>query len=487
MFLIAVTASGRAYDGHKTLLGLSPPSQQCDSFPILFRNSPLQLPAPQLRRLCCPQTSPGQGLDHAVEREKHLRPVLNIKNLIISDPAKSLPLPIIHNQKQNLEIPTRPIDFIRKYPAIFEEYLPEELIQPHIKLTPQVLDLDAEEKLVYQSENYRQDVADRLLKLLMIARINKVPLKFLDSIKWDLGLHQDFMNSILYDFPDCFRLIGEKNMSKSRNELELELVCWSIESAISVVEQKMKGAGMVNEKGMPISFPMQFSKGFEMDKKLKKCTDESEKWTVGFCMRFLIFVSRMVEKDTLLRMGEALLHYPGIFYLSNKIGTYTVVLKEAYKRGLLINNNPVMNIRNQYLHLMHMVIEDRKVINVPGGSKQQAKQKAAESMEQAEKRMDASRHGYCYDEEDEENKNKKRGYYKVPRSRGRVDRNKSLNGRVTSGRNGGRRSVEELYAKSKDKAPSQSYVSIKSHIGKNIQNSTSERSTFPKSKRKLLK
>ncbi|KAJ8769718.1 hypothetical protein K2173_005364 [Erythroxylum novogranatense] len=445
-----------------------------------------------------------RGLDHAVEREKHLRPVLNIKNLIISDPAKSLPLPIIHNQKQNLEIPTRPIDFIRKYPAIFEEYLPGGTgIQPHIKLTPQVLDLDAEEKLVYQSENYRQDVADRLLKLLMIARINKVPLKFLDSIKWDLGLHQDFMNSILYDFPDCFRLIGEKNMSKSRNELELELVCWSIESAISVVEQKMKGAGMVNEKGMPISFPMQFSKGFEMDKKLKKwyddwqklpyispyenathlgpSTDESEKWTVGVLHEILnLFVSRMVEKDTLLRMGEwlgirarfrrALLHYPGIFYLSNKIGTYTVVLKEAYKRGLLINNNPVMNIRNQYLHLMHMVIEDRKVINVPGGSKQQAKQKAAESMEQAEKKngddsgevngiisdfKDASRHGYCYDEEDEENKNKKRGYYKVPRSRGRVDRNKSLNGRVTSGRNGGRRSVEELYAKSKDKAPSQ--------------------------------
>ncbi|XWS28189.1 hypothetical protein CRYUN_Cryun25bG0044200 [Craigia yunnanensis] len=31
-----------------------------------------------------------RGLDHAVEREKNLRPLLNVKNLIKSEPSKSL-------------------------------------------------------------------------------------------------------------------------------------------------------------------------------------------------------------------------------------------------------------------------------------------------------------------------------------------------------------------------------------------------------------
>ncbi|KAG8649210.1 hypothetical protein MANES_08G075937v8 [Manihot esculenta] len=52
-----------------------------------------------------------QGLNHAVWRGKHLKPMLNIKNLIKSEPAKSLPLSVITHQKDSLEIPTRPIEF----------------------------------------------------------------------------------------------------------------------------------------------------------------------------------------------------------------------------------------------------------------------------------------------------------------------------------------------------------------------------------------
>ncbi|KAF2297457.1 hypothetical protein GH714_023753 [Hevea brasiliensis] len=312
-----------------------------------------------------------RGLDHAVQREKHLKPMLNIKNLIKSEPAKSLPLSVITQHKDSLEIPSRPIEFIRKYPSIFEEFLPGGIgVHPHVKLTQQVLDLDAEEQLVYQSESYRQDIADRLLKLLMISRINKIPLKILDDIKWDLGLPEDYTKSIVPEFPDCFRVIGNKNLSSGLDsDLELELVCWSNEFAISFIEKKATRGKMDYKKGMPIAFPMHFSKGFEMDKQLKKwfddwqklpyispyenathlgpSTDESDKWTVGVLHEIIrLFVSKKVEKDALLCLGEwlgirsrlkrALLHHPGIFYLSSKLGTYTVVLREAYKRGLLI-------------------------------------------------------------------------------------------------------------------------------------------------------
>lgn len=89
--------------------------------------------------------------------------MLSIKNLIKSEPSRSLPISIITQQKDFLKIPIRPIELIRRYPSVFEEFLPGGIgIHPHVKLTQQVLDLDIEEQLVYQSESYKTDVANRL-------------------------------------------------------------------------------------------------------------------------------------------------------------------------------------------------------------------------------------------------------------------------------------------------------------------------------------
>ncbi|KAJ4701180.1 protein ROOT PRIMORDIUM DEFECTIVE 1 [Melia azedarach] len=340
-----------------------------------------------------------RGLDHAVEREKNLKPLLNIKDLIKAEPSKSLPITMITQKKDSLQIPIRPIDFIRKYPSVFQEFLPGNIgVHPHIKLTPQVLDLDAEEQLVYQSQSYKQLVADRLLKLLMISRSNRMPLCLLDILKWDLGLPQDYLKSVVPEFPDYFRVVDAKNnISSGIKVAELELVCWSNELAISVIEKKA-----IDKEN--IVFSMNFPSGFEMDKKMKKwlhnwqklpyispyeyaghlspTSDEADKWAVAISHELLsLFGAKKVERDNFFSFGEylgirslfkrALLNHPGIFYVSSKIGTYTVVLKEAYKRGSLIESDPLMNITSQYIHLMNTVKEDRKVIAEPSESKKQ--------------------------------------------------------------------------------------------------------------------
>ncbi|KAF5749321.1 hypothetical protein HS088_TW04G01289 [Tripterygium wilfordii] len=372
-----------------------------------------------------------RGLDHVVEREKHLRPVINVKNLIKSEPSKSIPISVISQQRDSLRFPFRPIDFIRKYPAIFEEFLPGG-IHPHIKLKTEVLDLDAEENLVYQSDNYRQNVADRLLKLLMISRINKIPLRILDTLKWHLGLPQDYVQSLVPEFPDYFRVIDGSHSTTCglKSDLNLELVCWNSELAVSAIEKKVKGY----EKGMPIVFPMHFSRGSEMDKKVKKwvddwqrlpyispyenaChlgpnTDESDRWAVAVMHEVLnLFVAKFGEWDNVLQLGEwlgirsrlkrALLHHPGVFYLSSKVGTYTVVLREGFKRGLLIEKNPLVDIRNQYLHLMHSVKEDSKLVSMPGGSKQEKKTTTHEESK-AEEKMDDNDLDDSLEESDDE-------------------------------------------------------------------------------------
>ncbi|XP_057793466.1 protein WHAT'S THIS FACTOR 9, mitochondrial [Salvia miltiorrhiza] len=342
-----------------------------------------------------------RGLDHAVERDKLLKPLLNLKNLIISEPSKSIPLTLITESRESLGIPFRPIEFIRKYPSIFQEFQPGSLnIQPHIKLTPNIISLSSEEDLLYQSVNYKQDIASRLLKLLMVSRINKIPIFVLERLKWELGLPRDYEKALIPEFPDYFRVIGGDDLGE--NEKVLELVCWGDEFAVSEVEKKGAKSGK-------IEFSFQFSKEFEMDKKYKKWldewqklpyaspyqnamhlgtkTDESDKWVVAVLHEVLnLFVGKKAEKENLLYLGEylglrpsfkrAFLQHPGIFYVSSKIGTHTVVLREAYKRGMLIERHPLMGMRSKYIQLMNVVKDDNKAKN--------AQQKSAVGVKKSE-------------------------------------------------------------------------------------------------------
>lgn len=339
-----------------------------------------------------------RGLDHAVEKEKNLKPMLNLKDLLKSEPSKSLPISIIVDKKETLQLPIRPIDFVRTYPSVFEEFLPGGVgIHPHVRLTPEGLALDEEEQSIYQTQSYQKEAADRLLKLLMLGRINKIPLRILDQLKWDLGLPQNFAESLIPEFPDYFHVTGGHNNSPAKsdsNTLDLELVCWTSELAVSVMEKAAMKGESERTKGMPISFPLQFSRGFEMDKKYKKWvdewqklpylspyenslhlppnSDESDKWAVAVLHEFLhLLVPKKTERENILLFGEhlgirsrfkrALLHHPGIFFVSSKNKTHAVVLREGYKRDLLVKNHPLMDIRYRYIHLMNMVKQEPKL------------------------------------------------------------------------------------------------------------------------------
>ncbi|GLT68172.1 hypothetical protein SLA2020_404280 [Shorea laevis] len=65
-----------------------------------------------------------RGLDHAVEKEKNLRPLLNLKNFIKSEPSKSVPISVITQNRDSLQIPIRPIDFVRRYPSVSKSFSP---------------------------------------------------------------------------------------------------------------------------------------------------------------------------------------------------------------------------------------------------------------------------------------------------------------------------------------------------------------------------
>jgi hypothetical protein len=132
-------------------------------------------------------------------------------------------------------------------------------------------------------------------------------------------------------------------------------------------------------------------RGFELHKNVRKWLDEwqklpyispyedgthlgprsdiTEKRTVAVLHEALsLTIGKKMEKEVLVKLGEALrlppgfrkvlAKHPGIFYLSHKLRTQTVVLREAYRRHMLVVKHPMMGIRYQYLHLMHMGKEE---------------------------------------------------------------------------------------------------------------------------------
>ncbi|XP_073127966.1 protein WHAT'S THIS FACTOR 9, mitochondrial-like [Henckelia pumila] len=333
-------------------------------------------------------------LDTAVEREKNLKPLLSLKDLILSHPSQTLPISSVSPLKPHLQIPTTARTFFLKYPLIFKIFLPPHKPNslPHVKLTPRLLSLHQDEILILDAPRYRKDVAERLVRLLMIARAGKLPLYLIDMFKYDLGLPHDYLSTLLLEFPDYFSLcnMGFRDSSGSV-VLGLELVSWRDDLAVSVVEKRAKENG---ETGTRTKFSMNLPRGFDLEKKVVEWLDEwhklpyispyenafhlipnsdqAEKWAVAVIHELLsLLVSKKTERENVFRLGDflgfgrprlkrALVHFPGIFYVSNKIKTQTVVLREEYRKSMLVGMHPLMLMRNKYISLMNLVLRRGK-------------------------------------------------------------------------------------------------------------------------------
>ncbi|KAJ6805296.1 putative protein ROOT PRIMORDIUM DEFECTIVE 1 [Iris pallida] len=320
-----------------------------------------------------------RGLDHAVEKEKHLLPFHSVKELLLSSPTPSLPLSSI---SPSLRLPFRPIRFLRLFPSAFLESPCPLTSRPLISPSSSLLRLHDQELLLRSSDSTRADAADRLLRLLMLCPRRSLPLRLLDRLRWDLGLPADFPRSLLPDFPDYFQIVPSAH---NPSDLDLEIVCYSKDLALSSMERYATRTGGY-AKGDPLSFHLSFPRGFDMEKKVRQWVEQwqklpyvspyevgarlppgsdiKEKWAVGMLHEVLsLMVPKKTEKDNLVMLGEHLglpagfrkmiLNHSGIFYLSNKLKTQTVVLREAYRRDLLVEKHPLMGLRYQYIHLMH--------------------------------------------------------------------------------------------------------------------------------------
>uniref|UniRef100_M1CBT2 PORR domain-containing protein n=1 Tax=Solanum tuberosum TaxID=4113 RepID=M1CBT2_SOLTU len=243
----------------------------------------------------------------------------------------------------------------------------------------------------------------------MLTRANRLPFFVINRFKFDLGLPHDYLLSFLSEFPEYFQIcqMGFKG-ADGREVFGLELVKWRKDLAVSVVEKGVKREDFGGEKRVHIRYSMNLPRGFDLQKKVKiwaeewqnlpyispyedafhlaPNSDQAEKWTVGVIHELLsLLISKKTERENIYCLGDhlgfgirfrkALVHHPGIFYLSNKIRTHTIVLREAFNKNILVEKHPLMRMRYKYISLMNKVL--RRGIPINAGALRHRKRLAS--------------------------------------------------------------------------------------------------------------
>ncbi|KAG7537002.1 Plant organelle RNA recognition domain [Arabidopsis suecica] len=324
-------------------------------------------------------------LDAVVVREKHLKAVCNLVSVISASPDFKLPIFKLLPHRGQLGLPQelKLSAFIRRYPNIFVEHYYWDSAGtsvPCFGLTREAIDLYCEEADVLRVNE--RDVIVRLCKLLMLTCERTLSLHSIDHLRWDLGLPYDYRDSLIPKHPDLFGLV------KLSSDLDgLKLIHWDDRLAVSKLQLK-EDVGNNDH----IAFPVKFTRGFGLKRKsmewlqewqrlpytspyvdsshLDPRTDLSEKRNVGVFHELLhLTIGKKTERKNVsnLRKPFALPQkftkvferHPGIFYISMKCDTQTVILREAYDRRHLIEKHPLVEIREKFANMMNEGFLDR--------------------------------------------------------------------------------------------------------------------------------
>ncbi|KAJ8442219.1 hypothetical protein Cgig2_005159 [Carnegiea gigantea] len=222
-------------------------------------------------------------------------------------------------------------DFLQKHSHVFEVFTHPLKKNVSCRVIKRMLSLIQEEKAVIREselENVR-----RLRKLLMMSKNGT-----LTRFETELGLPEDFRESMLSKYSDDFKLVHLKVVALVKRDEDL---------AVAEVEkwgEREYKERWLSEFETKYTFPINFPTGSVIEK--------------GFRVEKMMDVERFAHfrKDlgTEVNVHELLflLKHPGIFYISTKGNTQTIFLREAYNKGYLSDPNPIYIVQRKMLDLM---------------------------------------------------------------------------------------------------------------------------------------
>ncbi|EFH41483.1 hypothetical protein ARALYDRAFT_916875 [Arabidopsis lyrata subsp. lyrata] len=269
--------------------------------------------------------------------------------------------------------------FIGKYPHAFEIFTHPFRKNLCCKITEKFKVLiDEEESVVRECE---VDAVKRVKKLLLMSKTGVLRVHALRLIRKELGLPEDFRDSILAKYSSDFRLVDLETLELVDGGGENESLCVAKVEEWREVEYREK---WLSEFETNYAFPIHLPTGFKIEKgfreelknwqrvpyvkpyerkEISRGLERFEKRVVAVIHELLsLTVEKMVEVERLahfrkdlgieVNVREVILKHPGIFYVSTKGSTQTLFLREAYSKGCLIEPNPIYNVRRKMLDLV---------------------------------------------------------------------------------------------------------------------------------------
>lgn len=327
----------------------------------------------------------------SIHKSIQLKPLIALKNCIVTSPDGCIPISAVSKRDKELGIPVKVARFLRQYPSVFEEYTGPEFNLPWFRLTKEAVEIDREECEVYRE--CKAEILGRLKKLVLMSDLNRLPVKIIQGLQWNLGLPDEFLKDPERNLGGSFRIVEMEDGLKG-------LAVESEERVFSVMQKNgMKRDGYVGESMEALAFPFFPSKGLRLKQKisdwlyefqklpyvspyedysgLRTDSDVAEKRVVGVLHELLsLFVEHAAERKKILalrkylglpqKVHKAFERHPHMFYLSLRNKTCTAILKEAYCDKSAIEAHPLSMVRKKYINLMmesEVILKRRRMKN----------------------------------------------------------------------------------------------------------------------------
>lgn len=320
-------------------------------------------------------------LDHAVTSDMRWRITARVVREVLNQPDQCICVNYLDNRRERMGLRVIVYTFLAQNPFLFETY------RDRIKPTSNLIDfirpsprlrtyLELKRSIFSKNEGL---IVSKLCKLLMMSRDKVVSCDKLFEVKRTFGFPEDFLVNLVPRYPEYFRVVEGEGRSY------LELVSWNAEFAKSVIElraeEESRKIGIAVRPAfhwqLPLGFlykkpmrewvrdwiEMPYISPYEDSSKLHPASKEAEKRMIGVLHEFLsLSLYKRIPVDVVGKFCEdynysnayvhAFTRHSGIFYVSKKCESRTVMLREAYKQGELIDCDPLLEIDEKFKEML---------------------------------------------------------------------------------------------------------------------------------------
>ncbi|KAL6576142.1 hypothetical protein OROHE_000613 [Orobanche hederae] len=308
-------------------------------------------------------------LESALSRNRRWMVNNQIKNIILRCPHQVASIDSLQKKFKSLNLQGKALNWLKKYPCCFEVYLDND--ECFCRLTKHLKFLIEEEESVRDMQE--PVFVERLAKLLMMSKSKRLNVLKINELKRNFGFPDDYLLRIAPRYSDIFRVV---NHTGRRSSMEIELISWNPDFAMSAIEMLAKNEG--REPCFSCSLPKTWVKSWEKFLEFNSSpyispyaelngimegSIQMDKRTIALVHELLsmtlwkkVSIAKLshFRREFCLpeKLNVLLLKHPGIFYVSNRYQIYTVLLREGYSGSELIEKDPLVVVKEKFGELM---------------------------------------------------------------------------------------------------------------------------------------